>query len=743
MLRTARRTALFCTTAISAVTMGCAVAVAEEPQAGSAPAALPGLVVTAASPIARDGAVVADDGLPGLSPVTAGSFVPVTLVDRDQLDFDAGRTLGDVLDAEPGITASSFAPGASRPVIRGLDSERVRVQENGIGAHDVSALGEDHGVPIDPLAAERVEVIRGPATLRWGSQAIGGVVDVSNDRIPVDIAPGQSRGRVQGGFGSTAEDLDGAVSLTTRHGGVALHADAFGRRAGDYDLPDGGTQANSSVKADGQSIGGSYIFDNGYIGTSLSRYGSVYDIPGGEEAELQTRIDMEQVTWRGLGEYRPERGWLSAVRVWAGYSRYDHDEIGLAHEHEHEDDHDDHDHDHDHDDDHDEHDEAEEGAHVHGSYASRDWEGRIELQHVPVATAAGPLDGALGLQLTHQKLTTTGEADELLAPAETLAVAGYVFEELALGGGLRLQAAGRLERTRVTGQAADFPADLLPGADDPALSSARKDFLAGSGSIGVLQDLPHGLVARATAQYVERAPSAAELFSKGSHHASGTFEIGNPGLDTEAATTLEIGLARDTGRLRFDAAAFYTRFDGFIYKRLTGVTCDEDFASCGGSDGEFDQVAYSQQDAVFYGTELKARFDLADLAGGVIGLDGRYDLVHAEFDGGDNVPRIPPQRLGGGIWWADDAWWARVGILHAFDQTRMSVNETSTDGYDMLEAELSYTTAFTSGGVPTLVTFGVKGTNLLDEEIRNAVSFKKDEVLAPGRGVRAFASLKF
>lgn len=733
MIETARRTVLLCTTALGSLFGAVTAAGAEEATV------LPNLVVGAASPISREG--TPDDGLPGLSLVTTGGFIATTIVDRDQLDLSRGQTLGDVLDGEPGLTTSSFAPGASRPVIRGLDNERVRIQENGIGAHDVSALGEDHGVPIDPMSAERVEVIRGPGTLRWGSTAIGGVVDVSNDRIPVDIAPGITRGRIQAGAGSIGGGVDGGASVTTRSGSVALHADAFARKSNDYDTPDG-AQPNSGVEADGQSIGATVFFEQGHIGTSLTRYGSVYEIPGGEEAELQTRIDMEQIKWRALGEYRPATGFLKAVRGQVGLSRYDHDEIALPHEHEHDDDHDhDHDDDHDHDHDHD-HEEAE-GLGVHGSYASRDQEARIEAEHVQIDTGLGALNGAFGLQLNHQKLSTTGEAGELLLPAETTAVAGFVFEELQLDGGLRLQAAGRLEQVRVKGTGADFPADLLPGADEPALRDHDLDFLAGSASLGALQELGGGIVARATAQYVERAPTATELFSKGSHHASGTFEIGDPDLDKERATTFEIGIGRATGGLRFDASAFYTRFDGFIYKRLTGVTCDEDFASCGGSDGEFDQVAYDQRDAVFYGAELKGQLDVAPLAGGMLGLDGRFDSVRAEFSGGDNVPRLPPERLGAGIWWADDAWWARVGVLHAFDQTRTGLNETETDGYDVVDAEITWTTAFTSGGVPTFVTFGVKGTNLLDEDIRNAVSFKKDEVLAPGRAVRAFATLRF
>jgi iron complex outermembrane receptor protein len=257
--------------------------------------------------------------------------------------------------------------------------------------------------------------------------------------------------------------------------------------------------------------------------------------------------------------------------------------------------------------------------------------------------------------------------------------------------------------------------------------------------------LPGDLVASVTAQHVERAPRAPELLSRGVHEATGTFDIGNPNLVTEVANSVEAGIRRAKGPLRFEATAFYTRFEGFIYRNLTGQTCEEDFASCApGNAGELLQAVYAQRDATFRGAEIQAQFDVAPIGAGVWGVDGRYDIVRATFTDGTNVPRIPPQRLGGGVYYRDGQWFARVGLLHAYPQKDITADETETGGYDLLKAELSYTSKL-RGDPDGLaeVKFGVVGDNLLDDDVRFAQSFKKDEVLQPGRTVKVFATVKF
>ncbi len=329
----------------------------------------------------------------------------------------------------------------------------------------------------------------------------------------------------------------------------------------------------------------------------------------------------------------------------------------------------------------------------------------------------------------------------MLAPTNTRTAAAFLFNELAFTPATRMQLALRIEQARVTGTASSFPADYL-GPTLPVEFGATRNFTPMSASLGFLQNLPFGFVGSITGQYVERAPRAQELFSKGPHEASGTFEIGNPNLRKEAATTFEIGLRRAQGPWRVDASAYYTRFSGFIYKRLTGVTCGDDFASCGTGGTDFQQIVFSQQDATFTGAELRSQYDIGELGSGTIGVEGQYDFVRARFADGTNVPRIPPYRLGGGLYWRDANWFARMTLLHAFAHTETAPNETRTAGYNLLNAELSYRMAL-RGTAFKEMTVGLTGTNLLNEDIRNSVSFRKDEVLMPGRTVRFFTTVKF
>jgi iron complex outermembrane receptor protein len=261
-------------------------------------------------------------------------------------------------------------------------------------------------------------------------------------------------------------------------------------------------------------------------------------------------------------------------------------------------------------------------------------------------------------------------------------------------------------------------------------------------SLGLLRDLPWGMVASVTGQYTERAPEALELFAKGSHDAPGTFEIGDSNLKKEANTSIEIGLRRPKGSLRFDATAYYSHYQGFISKRLNGIRCGAEFDTCGVKT-ELRQIVYTQRDASFTGAELSAQLDVASLARGMFGVDGQYDFVRARFDDGTNVPRIPPHRLGGGVFWRDANWFARVGLLHAFAQDETAPEETRTPGYHLLRAEISYTKKFTNPFGLREVTVGLVGTNLLDDDVRNHDSFRKDEVLLAGRGIRFFTTVKF
>jgi iron complex outermembrane receptor protein len=278
-----------------------------------------------------------------------------------------------------------------------------------------------------------------------------------------------------------------------------------------------------------------------------------------------------------------------------------------------------------------------------------------------------------------------------------------------------------------------------------ASTPASPGYTPKSVSFGLIQNLPFDLAASLTAQYVERAPKPAELFSGGGHDATVTFDKGNTNLGIEAAQSLELGLRRAQGPFRFEATAYITKFKGFIYRRLTGNTCD-DAGVCGPGVGDLNEAIYSQADALFRGAEFQSQWDFTPLGPGMFGVEDQFDVVRATFSDGSNVPRIPPLRIGGGVFWRDAQWLARLRLIHAFAQNNIAnVAETTTPGYDDLRAELSYNWKAAKPRLDQIseFTLGVSGSNLLNRDIRNSVSYSKDEVEMPGASVRLFAAVKY
>ncbi|TYO62615.1 TonB-dependent receptor [Bradyrhizobium hipponense] len=698
----------------------------------------------------------------GVLPIVTNQFATVTVVPNEEIRREGGGQLGDLLFSKPGITGSSFAPGASsRPIIRGLDVNRVGIVENGTNAGGASDLGEDHFVPIDTLATNQVEVVRGPAALRYGSTSIGGVVSATNNRIPDALpncgAPFQSYGlpvkaplagagtspcvtaETRSAFSSVDRGIESGLLLDTGGGNFAFHADVYGRNTTDYSIPSypyladqtrpvtNGRQPNSATRSDGASIGGSYIFQGGYIGAAITQNDSLYHIPGIDGADHNTRIDAHQTKINVKGEYHPDAAAIDAIRFWAGATDYRHNEIGLA----------------------DTADPTTDG--VRQTFTNKEQEIRIETQLMPFNARFAEVTTAFGFQAGHQELTAPSPDDPgalfngLWDPNRNYRVAGYVFNEFKFSEQTRAQIAGRIEHVELHGSTPDFPADFLPDGAPQTSIVRNPSFTPKSGSIGLLQDLPGGTVGSITAQYVERAPKPAELFSRGGHDATATFDIGNPNLTIETAKSVEIGLRKATGPFRFEATAYYTHFDNFIFRRLTGVMCDGEFASCGAPDAELNQAVYSQRNANFRGGEFQSQLDVGAFHGGIWGIENQLDVVRATFTDGTNVPRIPPLRMGGGVFWRDDNWLMRVNLLHAFAQNNVAViAETPTAGYNLLKAEVSYKTKLDRNwfGAREMIA-GLVGNNLLNENIRNSVSYTKDEVLMPGIGVRAFANFKF
>jgi iron complex outermembrane recepter protein len=737
---------------------------APSPIVHRAPARRPSAPAAPAAP-APAPAPPAEASLPGTLPIVTDQFATVTVVPNEEIRRSTGGTLGDMLFAKPGITGSSFAPGASsRPIIRGLDVNRVGIIENGTGGGGISDLGEDHFVPIDPLSTNQVEVIRGPATLRYGSQSIGGVVSATNNRIPEALpcspasapagppaaiykavpatpdVPGCLNVETRTAVQSVDNGVEGAVLLDGGAGNVAMHADAFGRRADDYRIPSypypfppnpaeapgatqpgafNGKQPNSALHNSGESLGGSYVFRDGFLGLAIAQNDALYHIPGIDGEDHRTRIDADQIKLTSKGEWRGPADFIDAVRFWDGVTDYKHNELGLK----------------------DDTNPVSDG--VRQIFTDKEREARVEVQLAPVNLRFASLTTALGAQAGHQELTAPSPDNAgLWDPNHNTREAGYIFNEFKFSDTTKGQIAGRIEHVDLSGFGRSFP-----GGGVIVSTPASPSFTPKSASVGLIQNFAWDLVGSVTAQYVERAPKPAELFSGGPHDATNTFDKGNPGLRIEAAESVEVALRRAVAPFRFEITAYYTRFDGFIFRRLTGNFCNGDTAVCGPPGPGFDlkEAIYSQRDAIFRGGEFQSQWDLARIWNGWWGIEDQFDVVRATFTDGTNVPRIPPVRVGGGLFYRDANWLMRINLLHAFAQHDIAViGETPTAGYNLLKVEVSYTKKLKPAEfLAKEITVGIVGNNLLNDDIRNSVSYTKDEVLLPGRGVRAFANLKF
>lgn len=669
----------------------------------------------------------AQPAAPAMSP-----FQPtpaLNTVTSNQIQASQVQSFGDLFFTKPGATSAGLAPGASRPVLRGLDDFRVRVQENGIGSMDVSDLGQDHGVPIDPLSIQKVEIYRGPEALRFGSQAVGGVVEATNNRIPFAAPLGGWQTQFKAATTTVDRGLEGGALFDAGTRDFAVHADFYGRHASDYSVPSypylfpadpalpfNGKQPNSGLHSEGQAVGGSYLFDSGYVGAALSRFTSVYRIPTLEGAQTNGRIDLEQTKITSKGEFRPQSSAIDVVRFWLGAVEYHHDELGLS-------------------------DAGLDG--IRATFNNHAQEAKAEITFMPMTTALGTLTSSIGTQFDHQQIDTAGDAGGLLGSARTNRGAAYVYNELWLTDTLRTLLAGRIETVRLDATSGIFPPTFLPPPDDPTLALQSLGFTPKSISFSVVKDLPSWMVASATVSRIQRAPTALELFAHGAHDASGTFDIGDPNLKIETANSAELGVKRFDGAFRFDGKVYYTTYNNFIFRQATGILCGESFATCG-VDTEFIHTAYSQRDAIFRGGEIAWQWDLVPVASGLFGVDGQYDFVRATFTDGSNVPRMPPMRVGGGAYWRNDNWFVRMGLLHAFGQSDLGVNDTPTAGYNLLRMQISNRQYWQySPWGPAEITTGLSGDNLLDVDVRNSVQFHKDEILLPGRSVKFFMNAKF
>jgi iron complex outermembrane receptor protein len=625
------------------------------------------------------------------SPITQDRNYLATIVgsvDRSQILQSGGANLADALANEPGVIGTSFASGASRPVIRGFDANRVRVLENGIGSFDVSDVGPDHGVPIDPLSTQRIELVRGAATLRYGSQAIGGVVNAIDNRVPESLPEKPVAAEVTGSYGSAADARDASVLLDARAGDFAIHADGFARRADDYSIP-GGTQPNSYIDGDGYALGGTYFFGDDHLGLGAVHYDSKYGIPSDT-----TYIDMKQDKEMLRSSFAGGGDTFKRVTFDAGNASYEHSEIDP------------------------------DTGEVLSTFKDNEWDARVES----LFGKTGPFSGsALGAQFQNRDFSALGEGANYLLPTTTHSSALFAFGEVPLGKSVRLQTGARVERVDIAG---------TPASDVPT----SRSFTPVSGSLGFLFDASESTRLGLTLTSAARAPGQTELFARGPHDGPGTFETGDATLDEERANSLEGTLRFNHGRVGFEGSLWYTGFQHYIFGELTGRTCDDSGACVADDSLELKELNYTQVDATFRGGEGKATLALGDTSKSHLRLDLLADVVRATIDnGGGNVPRIPPYHVGLGLHWDGTKFDGGVTVRYSAEQDHVAFAETPTDSFTSVDAHFGWRPMPQHAGVE----LAVVGRNLTDTVQRNAVALNKDDVILPGRDLRIVVRASF
>ncbi|MBL8643648.1 MAG: TonB-dependent receptor [Rhodospirillaceae bacterium] len=600
-------------------------------------------------------------------------------VNRNDILRGGGANLADALADVPGVTGSSFAAGASRPVIRGFDSTRVKVLENGAGSFDVADVGPDHGVPIDPLSTREIEVIRGAATLRYGSQAIGGVVNAINNRIPFADLDKPFAGEVSASAGTGANLYQGSALLDARSGRVAFHADGFGRHTGDYDIP-GGSLSNSFFRGEGGSLGAAYIGEASKTGATVVRYQARYGIPG-----ETSYIDMNQTKGLGRSTIDFDGGTFESLNIDAGYADYSHSEKDAT------------------------------GA-ADSTFMDKEWDSRVEAILAPSGALSA---GAIGVQAQRRKFTALGEGADYLLPTLTKSAATFAFAETSFTPTLKLQAGARAEHVNVKGT----PLSNVQTA---------REFTPLSGSLGLVLTPSSALTLGMTVASAARAPAQTELFARGPHDGPQTYELGDPALKIERSNSIEGSLRVDATPVHLEMSAWAAHFDNFIYGRLTGQTCDEEGDCAAGDANELRELVYTQGNAKFRGLEGKARVTVAKTESGSLEVKALADYVRATLSNAGNVPRIPPYHFGVGLDWTSAMFDAGVLWRRSGAQNKTAQGETPTDGFSTLEAELG----FRPWPDQRDIEISLIGRNLTDTEQRNATAFNKDEILLPGRDVR-------
>ncbi|WP_029415851.1 TonB-dependent receptor [Brevundimonas bacteroides] len=659
------------------------------------------LATPAAAQSVQDPATELDDiivtGAPfGIS--QSASVIATTVIDEEALATAPAATLGDLLAGTPGLRSSSFAPGATRPVIRGLTGPRVQVLTNGIGLIDASSVSPDHQVAADPAEATRIEIVRGPSTLVYGGSAIGGVVNVLDGRIPDALPEGGVDGLVvaQGSSVDEGSSFGGRADIAL--GNFVLHLDAVTKEADDYDIPsspisrnlaeaEGITRENTGVvpgsfsELDAWGVGGSFIGDRGFAGVSYKETDSAY----GVVAEEGVFIELEQQRFDARGELRFDTGPFRALRGAFGQADYTHTEFE---------------------------DVGEPGT----VFESDGWEARADL----IQRDQNGWNGAIGVQALSRDLSAIG--DEAYIPGSTTDEAGVYAVQRWDRDGYGFEGGLRYDRRTVSATPIGGTTELEREYDNWSASAAV--FLRPSENLFLGLSLARN----------ERAPSETELFADGVHIATGVYEVGDVDLDSESVTTLEGTLHYDGGRLRGDLHVYASRYDGFIDLRDTGLTFEE---THDGEVEEFPVFAYLQTDADFRGFEAEIAYDVWSEGDRAVTLEGAIDYVDADTDLGP-ASRIPPLSVTGRVNYGSGPLDLGLEVRHVAEQDEVAAFELPSDSYTMINLSGAWR-PFTDQGV----TVFAEARNITDTEAREHVSFLKDIAPLPGANLRVGVAYRF
>lgn len=676
------------------------------------------------------------------------SALPVAVLTGDALREQQAATLGDSLARQPGVNTNFHGNVVSTPVIRGLSGPRVLITQNSLDVSDVSRVGPDHAVTTEVSTVQQVEILRGPATLFYGSGAIGGVVNVVDQRVPTDST---TRGEYQLSHDTVNDQNTASFSGVTGGTQFGLYADGFWRQANDYEAPeinesepDEGDDAvaNSDDDSSGYTLGASYLFDRGYVGVSAGRLEREYGIPGHshghEGGDERVFSDVEQDRYQLLSEIQFDSTWLQSIKTSAAYTEYEHAEI-------------------------------EEGA-VGTVFANETTELRLDALHQPLQGWKG------GINIHYKDTDFSAEGDEAFTPpsnTETIALA--IMEEKHFGDVL-LQLGARAEQVTIEANQVLLPEieahlhedDGLDDDDDhdhehgesvTRVFDVEHDFTPISVSVGAVWDFAPGYNIGVSLSRAERAPSSAELLSFGPHIGTRTYEVGalfndnisdgeaefeltDSDIELETSNNIDLTFRKYEGDVGLIINLFYNQVDDYYYQRATGLFAESGHDHDDGDDhdhsGEGDDHAGEDEhadelpvfitthaDAQLYGFEAQAIVKLSDHWQTTV----FSDYVRAKLDDGGDLPRTPPLRFGADLNFGGDSISAKLSWTHYTEQDKTAELETSTDGFDIFDASVTYRLPL---GFTELDLFA-KAENITDSKARVHTSFIKDVAPLPGR----------